>query len=107
MTGKIVLGLDFGSDSVRALAVATDDGSELASAVAYYPRWAAGRYNDPARNQFRHHPQDYIDSMCQAVRETVAALSSAEKNQSSASASIQPARRPHRLTQKAVFGLAP
>ncbi len=79
MTGKIVLGLDFGSDSVRALAVATDDGSELASAVAYYPRWAAGRYNDPARNQFRHHPQDYIDSMCQAVRETVAALSSAEK----------------------------
>ena len=79
MAQKIVLGLDFGSDSVRALAVNAQDGTEMSSAVAYYPRWSEGRFNEPTANQFRHHPMDYIESMTIAVRETVAALSELQR----------------------------
>ena len=79
MQEKIVLGLDFGSDSVRALAVACHDGAELSSAVAAYPRWMEGRYSNATENRFRHHPLDYIEAMTDAVRETVAALSPAQR----------------------------
>ena len=71
MNRKYVIGIDFGTDSVRALIVATDNGEELASAVSAYPRWSKGLYCNPKVNQYRQHPQDYIDSLTEAVRETV------------------------------------
>jgi len=67
MERKLVLGLDYGTDSVRALIADAQTGEEIASAVSYYPRWAKGMYCDPAKNQFRQHPQDYIDSMEDAI----------------------------------------
>ena len=63
-----VIGIDYGTDSVRAVIVEAADGSETSSAVVAYPRWKAGRYCDPAENRFRQHPRDYIEGLEQAVR---------------------------------------
>ncbi|MFP4289400.1 MAG: ribulokinase [Bacteroidales bacterium] len=71
MKKKLVLGLDYGTDSVRALIVDAANGEEIASAVSYYPRWIKRLYCNPSANQFRQHPQDYIDSMENAVREAL------------------------------------
>lgn len=70
---KYVIGLDFGSDSVRAVIVNTLNGEEISYAVAFYPRWKEGLYCDPSKNQYRQHPQDYIDTMIQVIRESLAA----------------------------------
>ncbi len=70
----LVLGLDFGTDSVRALIVNATNGNEAASDVAYYPRWAEGRYCNPDKFQFRQHPLDYLESMTAAVQGALAKL---------------------------------
>lgn len=69
---KYVIGLDYGSDSARALVVNAMTGETLATSVKYYPRWKVGQYCNPAINQYRQHPQDYIDvleaSVCEALK---------------------------------------
>ena len=62
------LGLDYGSDSVRALLVDTRSGAEVATNVVYYPRWKKGLYCVPAKDQFRQHPLDYLESLEAVVR---------------------------------------
>ena len=63
MTSNFVIGVDFGTDSVRSVIVDTANGSEVSAAVYYYPRWRDGLYCDAASSQFRQHPQDYIDGL--------------------------------------------
>lgn len=70
---KYVIGLDYGSDSARALVVDALTGETLATSVKYYPRWSEGKYCNPAINQYRQHPQDYIDVLEASVREALAA----------------------------------
>lgn len=63
-----VIGVDFGTDSVRSILVDTSNGAEINSSVYYYPRWKAGKYCDPSKNQFRQHPQDYIDGLEHTIK---------------------------------------
>ena len=71
------LGLDFGTDSVRAIVVDAS-GRTLAEAVRPYPRWSEGRYIDAAAGKFRQHPLDYLEAMTDAVREAVSHTNPAE-----------------------------
>ena len=78
MREAIAIGIDLGTDSLRASAIRCEDGAELATEVARYPRWSEGRYSSAARSQFRHHPLDYIEALETAVRAAVMRL--AEKD---------------------------
>lgn len=68
---KYVIGLDYGSDSARAVIVNAETGEELASSVKYYPRWMEGKYCKPSTNQYRQHPQDYIDVLEYTVKDVL------------------------------------
>ena len=70
---KYVIGLDYGSDSARAVVVDVVDGKTLATAVKYYPRWKQGLYCVPSANQWRQHPLDYIEVLEGSVKEALAA----------------------------------
>ncbi len=67
MSKQYVIGLDFGSDSVRALLANAYSGEEIAHEVCFYPRWQKMLYSNPAEQQFRHHPLDYIESMTESI----------------------------------------
>jgi L-ribulokinase len=58
-----VIGVDFGTDSVRSVVVDTRDGAEISSSVFEYPRWKEGRYCNPSIQQFRQHPLDYLEGL--------------------------------------------
>ena len=60
---QFVLGVDYGTDSVRSILVNTANGQEIASSVFYYPRWKDGLYCNPNDNQFRQHPLDYVEGL--------------------------------------------
>lgn len=68
---KYTIGLDYGSDSCRAVIVNAETGEEIASSVKYYKRWVAGKYCDPQNNQYRQHPLDYVEGLIDSVKEAL------------------------------------
>lgn len=67
---KLALGIDFGTNSVRALVVDASSGEESSVAVANYAGGEDGVWLDQRDpNLARQHPQAWIDAMVQAVRE--------------------------------------
>jgi len=71
MEKQYVIGLDFGSDSVRSVLVDASNGETLGSKVHWYQRWKEGKYCDPATNRFRQHPLDHIEGMELTIRDVV------------------------------------
>ncbi len=77
---KYTIGLDYGTDSVRALIVNTSNGEEVATSVYYYPRWKEGKYCDPSSNQFRQHPLDYLGGLEESIKQALASASKEVRN---------------------------
>ncbi len=71
---RYVIGVDYGTDSVRSVVVNTSDGEILSSSVFEYPRWKAGKYCDPPNSQFRQHPSDYIEGLEATVKKCLEKL---------------------------------
>ena len=66
-----VIGVDYGSDSVRSIIVDAGNGKEIAGSVYYYKRWAKGEFCDPKNNQFRQHPLDYIEGLEKTIKDAI------------------------------------
>jgi L-ribulokinase len=63
-----VIGVDYGTDSVRSVLVNARNGAEVSSAVFQYPRWKDGLYCNAAENRFRQHPLDYIEGLEHTIK---------------------------------------
>ncbi|UTA68647.1 ribulokinase [Emticicia sp. 21SJ11W-3] len=81
MEQKFTIGVDFGTDSVRALLVDTSNGQCLSTAVAYYKRWHEGLYCNPSIAQFRQHPLDYLEGIESAIQTALENIPEAVKQQ--------------------------
>ena len=68
ISDAFVIGIDYGTDSVRSVIVEANSGREVAAAVYHYPRWRDGLYCNPATNQFRQHPLDYIEGLEHTIK---------------------------------------
>lgn len=68
ISDSFVIGVDYGTDSVRSVIVNAGTGEEVAASVFYYPRWKEGKYCDPGKNQFRQHPLDYVEGLEQTIK---------------------------------------
>lgn len=72
---KYVIGVDFGSDSVRSILVEAANGDIIASSVSKYKRWSDGKFCDPKNNQFRQHPLDYIEGLEDTLNKIICSVS--------------------------------
>jgi len=68
---QFVMGVDYGSDSVRSVIVNARNGEEIASSVYNYPRWQKGLFCKPSENQFRQHPSDFIEGLEITIKDCI------------------------------------
>src|SRR4051812_26765084 len=69
MKDAFVIGVDYGTDSVRSIIVNAHTGQEISSSIFYYPRWKDGLFCNASLNQFRQHPLDYVEGLEQTIKE--------------------------------------
>ncbi len=69
---KYTIGLDYGTDSVRAVLVDADNGHCLNSRVHHYTRWKEGRYCQASANRFRQHPLDHLEGLEYTIKGVLA-----------------------------------
>ncbi len=71
--GAYTIGVDFGTNSVRALVADCSNGHELGTAVFNYPAGEDGIILDPNdHNLARQHPGDYIKGLRHAINDALA-----------------------------------
>lgn len=75
MKPTYTIGVDYGTDSVRALVVNTKTGENVGTAVHYYKRWKQDLYCNPSISQFRQHPLDYIEGLESSIKGALEGLS--------------------------------
>jgi L-ribulokinase len=75
MSKKYVIGIDYGTDSVRSIIVDSSNGEIVGSSVFEFPRWKKGLFCDPLTNRFRQHPLDYVEGLEQSVKGALKGLS--------------------------------
>ena len=72
MSGRYVIGLDFGSNSMRAIVADVRNGRELASYAVTYAHGDTGIIIDPAIPEMaRQHPADYLQAIEKGVRQAL------------------------------------
>ena len=71
MEQSYVIGLDYGTDSVRAVLIDSSNGKEVASEVHWYARWKDKLYCDASINRFRQHPLDHIEGLEKTISSVV------------------------------------
>ena len=71
MKNNYVIGVDFGTDSVRALVIDASNGNEIAFSMFQYSRWKEGKFCNPSENQFRQHPLDYVEALEFTIKESL------------------------------------
>ena len=64
-----VIGVDYGTDSVRSVIINAYTGEEITSSIFLYPRWRDGLYCDAGKQQFRQHPLDYVEGLEQTIKD--------------------------------------
>lgn len=75
------IGLDYGTNSVRALVVDVHDRTEIATSVYDYPSGEHGIILDPKDpNLARQNPADYVEGYCQSVANALHAATEAKLN---------------------------
>ncbi len=74
MAHAYVIGIDYGTDSVRALVVNAQTGQSVGTHVHEYVRWKQGNYCNPSASQFRQHPLDYLEGLEASVKGALANL---------------------------------
>jgi len=73
MTNKYTIGLDYGTNSVRALIVNVANGAEVASAVWTYAHGTQGVILSRDPNLARQHPADYVKGAEVTIKQALAA----------------------------------
>ncbi len=71
MNKQYVIGLDFGTDSVRSVLVDTAGGRTIETSVHYYERWKQGLFCDSQKSQFRQHILDHKEGVQVTISDVV------------------------------------
>jgi len=72
MSSRYAIGLDYGTNSVRALIVDVADGREIATAIWTYAHGHQGVVLDKDPNLARQHPADYLKGAEVTILEVLA-----------------------------------
>jgi L-ribulokinase len=70
-TKNLVIGADFGTDSVRTVLVDAVRGLNLSECQCLYPRWSNKEYCNPEQNIFRQHPKDHLESLTFCIKKMI------------------------------------